>query len=76
MVACEKHSLFSCLDAELEEDEMMRRLGKLMVKILLGGAIIFTGATLGTIFATRWCCLAPPGPPIVLSNNCLQVFSF
>ncbi|MFA0779420.1 MAG: hypothetical protein RJAPGHWK_000915 [Candidatus Fervidibacter sp.] len=32
----------------------MRRLGKLMVKILLGGAIIFTGATLGTIFATRW----------------------
>ena len=33
---------------------MMRRLGKLMVKILLGGAIIFTGATLGTIFATRW----------------------
>ena len=29
-------------------------LGKLMVKILLGGAIIFTGATLGTIFATRW----------------------
>lgn len=33
---------------------MMRRLGKLMVKILLGGAIIFTGATLGTIFATQW----------------------
>jgi len=33
---------------------MMRRFCELMVKILLGGAIIFTGAILGTLFASRW----------------------